>query len=187
METRFSLTLKQLALIVILVFVLAAGFSLVVFYLGQRSVVGTAARDSATPSMPPLPKAMTATPAALAAQNLTFTEGDILLLLEDQAGSSAPLALGEVEISSEAVTLDGAVDYADYQGHLHVSGQPYPEGGKLQFRIASMVLDGQTVPQVLYPTIEAQINTLFEQLLDGYDVTAVSLEAGQITLTVVPW
>ncbi|MBN2550185.1 MAG: hypothetical protein JXB15_13565 [Anaerolineales bacterium] len=192
METRLSLTLRQVLWIILVVILLAVGFTLAIFFLGQRSGFNLAL--SATPSlvptatMPALPKAMTATPKPLPVEQITLTDDSATQFLQDQlaqAGSEAPIQVQRVSFTAENVSLSGSLDYLEYQGMLNITGLPVVTGKKLHFQLIEVTLDGAVLPEVLYPTVEQQIDSLFEQLLTGYELQKIELGPGWMTLTVL--
>lgn len=192
MDTRLSVTFKQMLWIILMVILLAIGLTLAVFYLGQQSGLNLA--QSTTPSftptatMPPLPKAMTATPKPLPVEQLSLTDDSATQFLQDQlaqAGSEAPIQVQRVSFSTENVMLSGNLDYLDYQGMLSITGLPVVTGKKLHFQLIEVTLDGASLPEVLYPTVEQQIDSLFEQMLTGYELQKIELGPGWMILTVL--
>jgi hypothetical protein len=190
MDTRFSISAKQLILILLLAVLVTAGLTTLIFYIGQQSglrLAGGIGQSTTTPTMPPLPKAMTATPREKQAETFFITEGMIDDVLAQESDPSAPVTVEQVEISDQQVQVDGQINYMGYQGALAVSGTPYVADHKMRVDISAITLDGQTLPALLYPTVEQEVNRLFDELMVGYDVQAVELADGQIVVIVVPW
>jgi hypothetical protein len=192
METRFSFSLKQLVLLVLLTVFVAVGLTMIVFLVGQQSVFGLfALRGTATPTftptMPPLPKAMTATPVQSLSQTYVLTEEQINGVVAQYSDATSVLTVDEVKITPEYVQMIGDINYNDYQGNLIVSGMPSVLDRRLRFQLVDVTLNGQSMPQILYPTIEEQIDLLFEEILRGYDIDSVELGQGRIIVMVVPW
>ncbi len=192
MEDRFSFSLTQLILLLLVTAVIVVGLTIVVFLAGQRNALSLfTERATPTPTytatMPPLPKAMTATPAPRLSQTYILTEEQINAMLVELPTEGSPVVPRDVRISSERILLTGDINYSGYQGALEISGAPYVQGRRLRIQLDSVMLDGQALPAFLYPTVEEQINLFFEELLSGYDVESVELEEGQIMATVVPW
>lgn len=192
MGKRISLSLKQLVVLVLLIVITAVGLTLVVFLVGQRSALsllnlaGTPTLTS-SPTMPPLPKAMTATPSTPEGQVLIITEDEINSIVSGVSGAGNPLVVREVRITSQQVQMSGEISYSGYQGNLEIVGTPYVQNHRLGFQLASVAFDGQRLPEFLYPTVEEQINLFFDQLSSGYDIESVELQDGRIVLMVVPW
>jgi hypothetical protein len=192
MEKRFSFSLAQFILLLLLTVVIVVGLTIVVFIAGQRNALGLfAVRATPTPTstatMPPLPKAMTATPVPGLSQTYILTEEQINAILVDLPAQGSPVVPREVRITPEQMLVTGDIDYSGFRGVLEISGAPYVQDRRLRFRLDRVTLDGQTLPALLYPTVEEQINLFFEDLLGGYDVESVQLEEGRIVATVVPW
>lgn len=192
MDKRFSMSLKQLALLLLLILVIVVGL-VIVFFLAVRVnpleffAGGGTPTPTFTPTMPPLPKAMTATPQPRLSQTFTLTEEQINNMLGDLSREGTPVVVRDVRITEEQIQVTGDISYSGFQGALEVSGAPYVQDRRLRFRLDDVTLDGQGLPEFLYPTVEEQINLFFEELLSGYDVEAVELQAGRIVATVVPW
>jgi len=192
MDAKISLSLRQVLILLILVILITAIATLFIFIFGQQSglslVRGTPTpKITATPTMPPLPKAMTATPKPKETQQIIFTDETAARLLQEGAVSDAPVQVQSVHFTSQSVTLAGELNYMGYQGALEMEGLPYVENQRLLFRVSSITLDGQPLPQLLFPAVEEQANSLFKQMLDGYDIQAVELQDGQMIVTASPW
>lgn len=192
METRFSFSLKQLIVLILLTVLIAAGLTIVIFYIGQQSAFGLfALRGTATPAftptMPPLPKAMTATPDQGLSQAYVLTEDQINSVVGQYSNTTSVLRVDEVNITPDSVQLMGEIHYNDDQGDLIVSGIPYVQDRRLRFQLVDVALNGQSLPELIYPTVEEQINMLFEEMLRGYDIESVELGQGRIIVMVAPW
>jgi hypothetical protein len=192
METRFSLSLKQLALLVLLTVFVAVGLTVLVFLAGQGNgfnlfAIASTSTPTLTPTMPPLPKAMTATPAPRLSQMYVLTEEQVNAMVGEYTQDAAPMAIHTIRIRAGGVQVIGDIDYGGYQGVLDISGAPFVQNLRMRFRLDQVTLDGQSLPAFLYPTIEEQINLFFDQLLSGYDIETVELQDGQIQIMFVPW
>jgi hypothetical protein len=193
MDTRFSLSLKQIILLILITVVIVVFLTVVVFLAGQRNALGLFAQAStptqtATPTMPPLPKAMTATPASeRLSETYILTEEQINTMVAQGAAGGSPVIIRDVQIASSGLQVYGEINYNDYAGALVVSGAPYVQNRRLNFRLDSVTVDGVALPQILYPTVEEQINLFFSELLSGYDVESVVTQDGQIVAVVTPW
>jgi hypothetical protein len=142
---------------------------------------------TSTPTMPPLPKAMTATPRDSLTETLILTEDEINSIVSTYSNTGYPLILQDVQITSQQVLASGALNYENYQGNLVVSGVPYVQNRQLHFQVDDITLDGQRLPQFLYPTVEDQIDLFFEELTRGYFIQSVELQDGRMVAVVVPW
>ena len=190
MDKSINLSLRQLVFLITISALVAAGIAVLIFYLGQQSGLQLAGdkQPTASATMPPLPKAMTATPRPKERQTFIFT--DEMLLEGAQAGTNgddSPIAVEDVLITADAVAIEGTIDYLGYSGDISIAGQPYITNGRLRIRLTEVSLEGQPLPSLLYPTVEEQINLSFDQMLTGYDVENILLEEGRMTVTVVPW
>jgi len=197
METPLPLTLTQLLIVIIIAILIAAGIAVLIFSLGLGSgfILAGAGRTpqtgafALTPTMPPLPKAVTATPKDVddKTQTFTFTEEMLNEMLSGQSSSEIPIVVDDVTITEETVTLSGAIDYGGIRGNIQVTAIPYVSNQRVRFDLVSINLEGQPLPELIYPTVEEQVNLFFDQLLTGYDVQSLVLEDGQMTVTVVAW
>jgi hypothetical protein len=198
MENRLSVTFKQIAMLILLVVFITAAFTLAIFLLGQQNGMKLVGKNTSTarPSSPTLPgtatptlpKAMTATPAASPAELYVLTDDSATKILQEQAvqaGADAPLTVQSVTFTQEQVSLTGELNAMGYQGTLNISGVPRVESKKLRFQLTEVTLDGKGLPSALFPTIEEQINALFDQLLADVDVQGVKLGEGEMSLTVL--
>lgn len=192
MNTRFSLTLKQLFILILGAALLAVVLTVVIFFLGQQYGLNLARGldgfgPTATPTMPPLPQAMTATPRPRETEVYVLTEAELNRAAQEQSTVVTPLIVEGVDIQATQMQVRGTIDYLGYQGQIDLYGAPYVENGGLKFRLSSITLDGQTLPPAIYPIVEEQIDMMFSQLMTGYDVTSVELAEDQITVAVIPW
>jgi hypothetical protein len=189
MNSPLNLSLKQLVFLIAISALLAAGIGVLIFYLGQQSglQIADTKRPTPSPSMPPLPKAMTATPRPKERQIFILTEDMLLENAQTSTGDDSPITVDGLQITSSAVTIDGYIDYLGYQGTVSITGQPYIDNGQLRVLLTNLSLENQPLPQLLYPTVEEQINAAFDEILMNYDIEEVLLEENQMTVTVVPW
>lgn len=198
MDSRLSLTLKQLIAIVFVTAVLAGGFVLVSYYLGQKSGAllsrgGGEAEDnsqlaSPTQTMPPLPRAMTATPVISESQSIVLGDDEVTeSAREFMANSDSLMRVAEVSFSESGIRLNGEIDAMGYQGPLDIEGVPYVEDRQIRFRVTGMQLDGEVLPQFMYPLVEAEMNAVFDELTFGYDVQTVEVKQGEMLITLQAW
>jgi hypothetical protein len=189
MDKHFSLSLKQIILMISVTALLAAAIGVLIFYLGQRSSIMNNGKNEPTPSasMPPLPKAMTATPRPEQGEMLIFTEDMLTEAAQSVSDQDLPISIDAIQITPSLVTTNGKIDYMNYQGTVSIAGQPYVQDRRLRVRIISLTLADQPLPALIYPTIEEQINLAFDQILMGYYVDDVTLDDGTMIVSVVPW
>jgi hypothetical protein len=199
MEPRFSFTLRQVLLIAVVIVILTAALTLVIFYLGQQNALrlaeqsGLSTRDASatgTAAVPTLPRAMTATPKEHTPETYSLTDSQATALLQEQiaqSGQGAVLQVDAVSFTPQQIEVVGQIDYMEYQGELHMTCKPVALDNRLRLQITRVTVDGQDLPEMLFPVLEEQINPLFDQILSGYDIQAVELEQGQIKMTVLPW
>jgi hypothetical protein len=203
MDERLSFNLRQLIFAIVLIILFTAAFTLTIFWLGQENALrkGLVVEESTSSSsavqtlqiispQSTLPHAMTATPKIKTEQQYILTEEQVTQLVMDQiqaSSSQTMFKVNEVDITNDALTLSGYIDYMDYSGNLDIDGVPVVEHNKLRFQLNDAKLDGQDLPQFLYPMIEEEINDIFDKTLFGYDVSTVELEDGVLILTILPW
>lgn len=214
MKTHFSLTMRQILLAVLLLILGTAAFTLLVFYLGQQNGLRLsnpgpleAATAKASPASSPaattgavitfdpaaLPRAMTATPKAGAPEQKVLTDAQATLLVQEhiaQSGSQAPVKIDSVAFTPEQVNMSGEINSEvalGLAGSVELSGTVAVEEKRLRFHLTGLRLDEEQMPEMLYTSIEAQVNNFFDQTFMGYDVLEVQLAAGQMTVTLLPW
>lgn len=211
MDSRFSLSLKQILILIAVVVVLSAAFAVGVFALGMRSALGlvqqgealatekgTLASSQGGPTnqggpvspLGTLPRAMTATPRIKTPRPYVLNESDALKLAQDQAANAnlgAPITVQAVSFITGTATLTGQIDYMGYKGQVEISGEPYASGQRLHFKVTGVMLEGQALSADFYPSIEAEVDKLFEQIFTGYDILSVQVEVGKMTLIVLSW
>lgn len=200
METRFSLTSKQIVLLLAAAALLCAGLSAGVFVLGMwagthqvQQLEGAAPVVGASSTPAPLgtlPRAMTATPRPKQPEDKVFSEADALKLAQEQAVNADleyPLEVQAVSFTDGKAMLSGQITYMGYQGQVEISGAPYAADQRLRFQVTSATIAGQALPEDFFAGLEAEINQLFEQVFWGYDIQAVTVTPGQMALRVVRW
>ena len=192
MGKRISISITQLVVLVLLSVLIAVCLTILVFLAGQRSALGLLGPTgtptvTSSPTMPPLPKAMTATSPGFVTETLVLTEEEINSIVASYSNAGYPVTLQDVQITTQQVQVNGALNYENYQGDLEVSGVPYVQNRQLRIQLDDIALDGQSLPQFLYPTVEDQIDIFFEELTSGYFIQSVELQDGRMVMMVVPW
>ncbi len=145
---------------------------------------------AATFAQTELPRAMTATPQPKTPEQMVFTDSSATQLLKEQIAQSqseVPILVDSVVFAPEQVTMSGDIDYMGVQGRVQLSGKPIVAENRLRVQLTSLRLDGEDLPDLLYPSVEAEINAYFDEVLQGYDVLGVTLAQGQMTVTLLPW
>ena len=201
-KSRISVSLAQLFIVILLLILMSVGISTLVFQWGLQTGLDLDTQEtspesgiafvSATPdqALATLPRAMTATPRKKIEEMLTYTNESIAQMLRqrDQTARLPELTqVQEVSITQQGLTLDGTIDGLGFNGPIELIGTPVASGGKLLFQLETVSVDGQVLPQFLYPSLETEINRYFEEWLWGYEVQTIDLSEGQLTLVVISW
>jgi hypothetical protein len=191
MDTRLSLSVRQLLILFLITVLVVLVLTILVFLIGQRSAIDLIAQTSPTqiytPTMPPLPKAVTATPAVRSSERYIITEGQINQMVGETSDIGSPVDIQSVRISNGHVSMQGEINYESYQGDLVVSGVPRLIDSQIKFTLDEVTVDDVLVPRFLYPVVEEQINLYFQGLLSGYDIESIEVQEGQIVAVVTPW
>ncbi|MEW5871129.1 MAG: hypothetical protein AB1894_17775 [Chloroflexota bacterium] len=213
MKTPFSLTMRQILLAVLLLILGTAAFTLLVFILGQQNGLRLSSTGPAEASPPErtapalasptravvtfdpaaLPRAMTATPKTRAPEQKVFTDATATQLVQEhlaQSGNQAPVQIDRLAFTPEQVNMSGEInsEYAlGLAGSVELSGTVAVEENRLRFHLTRLSLDEEQMPELLYASIEAEVNSFFDQTFTGYDVLEVQLAAGEMTVTLLPW
>ena len=191
MDTRLSLSVRQLLVLFLITVLVVLVLTILIFLVGQRSAIDLIAKSSPTqtytPTMPPLPKAVTATPAVRSSERYIITEEQINQMVAETSDPGSPVDIQSVRISSGYVSMEGEINYESYQGDLVVSGIPLLTDSQVKFTLDEITVDGVLVPRFLYPVVEEQINLYFEGLLRGYNIESIEVQEGQIVAVVIPW
>ncbi len=200
MNKKIAIPIIFILILVSILILCTVTLGVAAFFLGRQSGVSLTAKRTPAPvpatvipTMPPLPKAMTATPTTNAAsatsslQVLIFTNDSATQALQEEAaqsGTSMPLKVQTVSFTREQITITGDLDYMGIQGNLSIFGKPVLSNKKLQFKVSRVTLDGEDLPDFMFPTIEEQINATFDQWMAGYSIESMELSDGQMTLTI---
>jgi hypothetical protein len=204
MDVRVAFGLKQVIFLLFLAVLLVAGLGLGAFLLGQQNALRLVNRTAQPPVasaqaqivvtdpavQPTLPRAMTATPRPTATQEIVITDAQATELAQQQASQAnlgIPIQIGSVFFTPGKANLTGTVDYLGYSGDFLITGTPYVDAGRLRVKVDSFTIGGQSLPGVVYADLEKEINGLFDQIFTGYEIQSISVEAGQMRLTVIPW
>jgi hypothetical protein len=202
MKTQISVSPGQFFKGSLLLFVLAAMTGVLIFWLGwQKGMEYSLARIAVEPATPQsranpdqsgniLPRAMTATPKPKVERAMIITNEDLLLVLNRQAesaGTEVDIQVQSVEIKQSGLTLHGSIDGLGFRGPVEITGSPAASGGSLIFILKNISIGGSELPQILYPTIEEEVNRYFEEWMWGYEVRKLELGEGTLTVSVLDW
>lgn len=148
---------------------------------------------TATSTLPPLPKARTATPTLSTPVTITVTDEEATSLAQEEADQAGPdeLAIQDpvVSITEQYLELTGrAVNLGLFgSGDLRVVGVPVVEDEELRFRVMTATVNNVDLPRSLFPDIESTVDRVLARSLFGYDARDVILGDGVMTLVVFPW
>jgi hypothetical protein len=202
MKSQIPVSPGQLFMGSLLLFVLASMTGVLIFRLGwqkgmQFSLTGSNVEPASPQSLKNpeqsgniLPRAMTATSKPKVERAMIFTSEDLLLILNQQAenaGTEVDIQVQSVEITRQGLTLHGSIDGLGFRGPVGITGTPAASGGSLTFILENISIDGSEIPEVLYPTIEKEIDRYFEEWMWGYEVRKLELEEDEFTVSVMDW
>lgn len=155
---------------------------------GVVSSTGSPDANVSTPTMPALPRAVTATIPEKIPDDVKLTDSEatqLAMMMATELGSENPLSVRQVFFTEGKINLVGEIDYLEYKGEFTMSGKPYVEAGKLKVDLDTMKVNDQPLPVILLPSIEESTNYFFSDLFRAYKIIDVKVDSGGITLKVL--